>query len=305
MLHFEAADYDTRVFVNGQLSGAHEGGYTRFSFDITELLNSDCEQQLDVHCHDDPHDLAKPRGKQDWLPEAHSIWYPRTTGLWQSVWLEVVPALHIKTLRWTPTLDDWSIAIDASLNARSPAGTRLRVELSCNGEMLADDTFSTSGAEVSRSIRLVDGGIDSAREALLWSPGRPTLIDARLTLIDAKRPCARPRRKLHGHAIGRHRRRSLSDQRPADRIAAAARPRLLDRHRPDAAERRRDRPRHQTRAVDGLQRRPQTSEDRNRTLPLLRRQNGPAGVGRNAEPVPLQWRRGPSDDHAVDGRDRT
>ena len=184
ILHFEAADYHTRVFVNDRLAGTHEGGYTRFSFDVTDLLTGDSEQRLDVHCQDDPHDLAKPRGKQDWLPEAHSIWYPRTTGLWQSVWLEVVPAIHIRAVRWTPRVDQWSISIDASLSARAPAGTRLRVQLSCDGAPLVDDTSSVSSNEVGRTIQLVDGGIDSVRDELLWSPGRPTLIDARLTLID-------------------------------------------------------------------------------------------------------------------------
>jgi hypothetical protein len=184
ILHFEAADYHTRVFVNDRLAGTHEGGYTRFSFEVTDLLTGDGDQKLDVHCQDDPHDLAKPRGKQDWLPEAHSIWYPRTTGLWQSVWLEVVPAIHIRALRWTPRVDQWSISIDASVSTRAPGGTRLRVQLSRDGAPLVDDTFSVLGNEVGRTIQLVDGGIDSVRDELLWSPCRPTLIDARLTLMD-------------------------------------------------------------------------------------------------------------------------
>ncbi len=188
LLHFEAADYQTRVWINGKLAGAHEGGYTRFSFDITELLTDAGEQIIEVACVDDPHDLAKPRGKQDWLPEAHSIWYPRTTGIWQSVWIETVGATHLRSLRWTPEVENWSIRLDARLNASHPSndvGTyRLRVELSIKGKTLADDTFSFSGDELSRTISLVDGGIDSVRDELLWSPGRPTLIDATLTLLD-------------------------------------------------------------------------------------------------------------------------
>lgn len=184
ILHFEAVDFTARVWVNGTFVGEHEGGYTRFSFDVTDALTASGPQRVEVECHDDPHDLAKPRGKQDWLPEAHSIWYPRTTGIWQSVWLEAVPTTRLASLRWTANVEDWSITLDAAL-VNATAGTRLRVELSRGGKPLADDTFSFSGEELSRTIRLVDGGIDSVRDDLLWSPGRPTLIDATLSVLDA------------------------------------------------------------------------------------------------------------------------
>src|SRR5215203_2084409 len=65
-------------------------------------LNEGPLQQVVVRAYDDPGDLAKPRGKQDWQLEPHSIWYPRTTGIWQTVWIERVPATWIRTLRWTP-----------------------------------------------------------------------------------------------------------------------------------------------------------------------------------------------------------
>jgi len=183
ILHFEAADFQTRVCVNGEFVGAHEGGYGRFSFDITDALRDGLEQTLEVYCHDDPHDLAKPRGKQDWLPEAHAIWYPRTTGIWQSVWLEIVPATHLTALRWVASVDEWSITLTARLN-QPAAGTRLRVRLSAAGRELADDTFSFAGDELARTFRLPDGGIDSVRDEFLWAPARPKLIDATLTLLD-------------------------------------------------------------------------------------------------------------------------
>lgn len=184
LLHFEASDYLTRVWVNGKFVGAHEGGYTRFSFDITDYLDAGAEQTLVVACADDPHDLAKPRGKQDWLPEAHSIWYPRTTGLWQSVWMETAPQNHLRSLRWTPDVPSWSLALDARLSRAPEGGGRLRVELTAKGRTLVDDTFSISANEVSRTIALPDGGIDSVRDELLWSPERPTLIEAAITLLD-------------------------------------------------------------------------------------------------------------------------
>ena len=93
ILRFGAVDYSARVWVNGRLAMTHEGGHTPFWADITDLLDKkSAKQTVTVYVEDDPHDLTKPRGKQDWQLEPHSIWYPRTTGIWQTVWLERVCA---------------------------------------------------------------------------------------------------------------------------------------------------------------------------------------------------------------------
>lgn len=102
VLHFGAVDYHATVFINGRCIGTHEGGYTPFSFDITDWVRGQRDFELCVRALDDPHDLAKPRGKQDWELHPHSIWYPRTTGIWQTVWCERVPQTHISELRWYP-----------------------------------------------------------------------------------------------------------------------------------------------------------------------------------------------------------
>ena len=81
ILHFGAVDYAARVWVNGSLVVEHEGGHTPFSADITRFLNGAGRQTVTLRAEDDPHDLAKPRGKQDWQAEPHGIWYPRTTGM--------------------------------------------------------------------------------------------------------------------------------------------------------------------------------------------------------------------------------
>src|SRR5918993_1609851 len=91
VLLFGAVDYAATVWVNGLFAKVHEGGFTPFQVDITDLLDASGPQSIVVRALDDPRELAKPRGKQDWLPEPHSIWYPRTTGIWQTVWLERVP----------------------------------------------------------------------------------------------------------------------------------------------------------------------------------------------------------------------
>ena len=90
ILRFGAVDYAARVWVNGGLPATHEGVHTPFSADTTNLLDASGVQVLTVLAEDDPHDLTKPRGKQDWQELPHSIWYPRTTGIWQTVWFERV-----------------------------------------------------------------------------------------------------------------------------------------------------------------------------------------------------------------------
>jgi beta-galactosidase/beta-glucuronidase len=184
ILHFGAVDYAATVWVNGHRVAEHEGGYTPFSADITDALAPSGAQTIVVRAHDDPHDLAKPRGKQDWQREPHAIWYPRTTGIWQAVWLEDVPSSRIDALRWTPDLDRWQIALEATV-VGAHEGMRLRVRLSLAGRTLADDTYALDGPTVRRSIALHDPGIDDARNALLWWPWKPTLIDARLELLGA------------------------------------------------------------------------------------------------------------------------
>jgi beta-galactosidase/beta-glucuronidase len=95
LLHFGAVDYRACVWVNGGLAMQHEGGYTPFYADVTSLLLSEGPQIIVVRAEDDPADLSKPRGKQDWQLDPHSIWYPRTTGIWQTVWMERVPCSRV------------------------------------------------------------------------------------------------------------------------------------------------------------------------------------------------------------------
>jgi beta-galactosidase/beta-glucuronidase len=185
LLHFGAVDFRATVWANGALVGSHEGGYTPFTCDITDALAADGSCELIVRAQDDPTDLAKPRGKQDWTPRPHSIWYSRTTGIWQTVWLERVPATWIGRIRWTPNLERWEIGCAAWCEGRLSAGLRLRVRLSVGDELLADDSYSVTGAEVHRRIALSDPGIDDSRNELLWNPGRPRIITAALTLESA------------------------------------------------------------------------------------------------------------------------
>lgn len=182
LLHFGAVDYQARVWVNGHLVIGHEGGHTPFTADITHALNAAGQQTVTVHVEDDPHDLSKPRGKQDWQLEPHSIWYPRTTGIWQSVWLERVSHTYIEKLRWTPHFDGFEIGCEAFVVGDMQDDLTVEVKILHKGKMLADDRYKVIGGEASRKISLSDPGIDDSRNELLWSPERPTLLDAEVIL---------------------------------------------------------------------------------------------------------------------------
>ncbi len=186
LLHFGAVDYDARVWMNDVFLGSHQGGHTPFFFDVTAALNENEEQTISVYAHDDPHDLTKPRGKQDWQLEPHSIWYPRTTGIWQNVWLEEVPDTYIDRINWTPLLERWEIGCAVFLAGSPSENLRLKVRLTVGGKLLADDSYQVIHQEVHRRIALSDPGIDDFRNELLWSPEKPTLIDAVLEVWDGE-----------------------------------------------------------------------------------------------------------------------
>jgi hypothetical protein len=183
LLHFGAVDYAAKVWINGSYITRHEGGHTPFSADITAALAPSGHQIVTVLAEDDPHDLAKPRGKQDWQLEPHAIWYPRTTGIWQNVWLERVPQTYIERIRWTPHVEGFALTFEARVAGCPAEGLSIRLKLTRGDRVLADDAYAVVGGEVDRRIILSDPGIDDYRNELLWSPERPTLLDAEIRLM--------------------------------------------------------------------------------------------------------------------------
>jgi hypothetical protein len=183
ILRFGAVDYSARVWVNGLLAVVHDGGHTPFCADITTMLDASGRQTVTVHVEDDPHDLAKPRGKQDWQREPHSIWYPRTTGIWQTVWLERVGRSYIDKIRWTPQVEGFTIGFEARIGGDPCEDLWIDMSLRHGQRLLARDSYQVVEREVDRSIALSDPGIDDYRNELLWSPERPTLLDATIRLL--------------------------------------------------------------------------------------------------------------------------
>ncbi len=169
--------------MNGSPAAYHEGGHTPFSADITELLLTGEPQTVTLCVRDDPLDLTQPRGKQDWQLEPHGIWYPRTSGIWQTVWIEYLPETHIEELRWTPIVDGFAIDLDVCIRGRDCTNLTLEVELTHGDRCLAHDVYWIVNRELNRRIVLSDPGIDDFRNELLWSPEFPTLLDARIRLM--------------------------------------------------------------------------------------------------------------------------
>lgn len=185
LIHFGAVDYRARVWCDGQLVAEHVGGQTPFTADVTDALSPDVgEHVLVVRAEDDPADLAQPRGKQDWQDRPHGIWYERTTGIWQSVWSETVPADHLVDLAWTP---DPSAGVVRSIItlASCPSGELLLdLVFRLGDEVLAEQSVVVRDRDtaVEVTIAALRNGQDRAR--LLWTPEHPTLVDIDVILRD-------------------------------------------------------------------------------------------------------------------------
>ena len=184
LLHFGAVDYRASVWVNGRLVAVHEGGHTSFQADVTAVLADDGKNVLTVRAEDPAADMTQPRGKQDWLERPHSIFYERTTGIWQPVWLEPVPAIHIASVRWSPDLLHATLKVRVDIAGPVAPGLRLSVRLSLRGELLSDDSFAITSRVVQRDLALDPVAITHHRHRYLWAPEHPNLVEAAVTISE-------------------------------------------------------------------------------------------------------------------------
>jgi beta-galactosidase/beta-glucuronidase len=187
-LRFGAVDYRAMVFVNEQFVGSHEGGHTPFSFDITTYLKGGSES-LVVRAEDPSIDETIPRGKQFWEEESTSIWYTRTTGIWQTVWMEAVDKTHLKKLRFTPDLDNGDVVIEFELSGECQNKT-VEIDISLKKELIAKDIVVTKEAYTKRSVNLFGRTIlrtEYHNEGWTWTPETPNLFDVRIEIKDGVR----------------------------------------------------------------------------------------------------------------------
>ncbi len=111
---FGAVDHDAKVFINGKLAGEHSGGYTSFKIDITGYLVEGTNEII-VNAVDDTRSPLTATGKQSSLAKSHGCHYTRTTGIWQTVWLEFTPKNSIKNFRLTPDAKNGTLNVSAEL----------------------------------------------------------------------------------------------------------------------------------------------------------------------------------------------
>jgi beta-galactosidase/beta-glucuronidase len=179
LLHFGAVDYRADVWVNGAHLIHHEGGHTPFTATVPEPGEG---FEIVVRVEDDPHDLSQPRGKQDWAEQRHVVWYDRTSGIWQPVWLESVPQTHITHLSWRPDVARAEAELSIELSGHPLPGTHVRVTLRHGDDLLAEQTVAVARSRTRTVIAVEALRNGQALDDLLWSPERPTLIDASIEL---------------------------------------------------------------------------------------------------------------------------
>lgn len=166
LLHFGAVDWKTDVWVNDIKVGQHTGGYTPFSFDITQAITKG-NNKLVVKVWDPSDAGSQPRGKQ--VNKPNSIWYTPVTGIWQTVWMEPVAANHICNIKSTPNIDTKKVSIEVTTAQKS--GSIITVELKEGNKVIA--TGKSLNGEV---IEL------SVPDMKLWSPEAPYLYDMQVSL---------------------------------------------------------------------------------------------------------------------------
>jgi beta-galactosidase/beta-glucuronidase len=177
LLHFDAVDWETTVFLNGSEVGSHRGGYDRFTLDVTDSLHPGDTQELVVGVWDPSDQGYQPRGKQ--VLEPRGIWYTSVTGIWQSVWLEVVPRVSIRRLKVSPSVDTGQVTVDVSVTAHGDVVSAVPLQVVVLAGNAAIATGQTSGA-VSGPLRVT---LD-VPEPRLWSPTDPYLYGLRVSLGD-------------------------------------------------------------------------------------------------------------------------
>lgn len=181
ILHFGAVDYEAKVWVNGQLVAVHTGGHTPFQADITPSLVAGSNVIM-LRAEDFSRDVTLPRGKQYWLEQSEAIFYTRTTGIWQSVWLEPLSAVHLTKVRMTPDIDRNEIRIRTFVSGfKAEDPLTLRVTVTYSGEVVAEDQYTVKSAEQHRTIGL--GDFTDHGLGRLWSPEHPNLYDIRFRLF--------------------------------------------------------------------------------------------------------------------------
>lgn len=172
LLHFGAVDYRAMVWVNGRLAGQHEGGNVPIKIDISDFLTPSGPQVITVRAEDPPQDRYQPRGKQYWLPQSRGIFYTRTTGIWQPVWLEAAGSSYIDKLR-IHTDPAGRVTFNTKL-ARPVPGLTLHAQIKFRDKLITSGSIAAEGERANLGLYVDD--------PVKWNLGQGNLYDVAFEL---------------------------------------------------------------------------------------------------------------------------
>ena len=167
-LHFGAVDYEATVYVNGKKAGSHKGGYVSFKFDITSLVNPG-ENTITLNAIDDSREGLIPSGKQSEKPYSYGCMYTRTTGIWQTVWLEFTPKSYIKSVRYETNPNQGILLLTAQLEGKGDFSAKAFYE----GKEVGSVSAGAAQGELNLALQV--------SEIHLWEVGAGRLYDLELT----------------------------------------------------------------------------------------------------------------------------
>lgn len=172
ILHFGAVDYLATVYVNGKKIGTHMGGYTPFSFDVTDAL-TEGENVIVLSADDDVRSDRQPAGKQSDVLHSHGCFYTRTTGIWQTVWMEAVDAARVEGYRVYPDVANGAVTLQFRTTGAA-MGAKLSVTASYDGADMGCASTVVSGCTSTVTLSL--------KEKHLWEIGKGRLYDLSVSL---------------------------------------------------------------------------------------------------------------------------
>ena len=172
ILHFEAVDYEAKVWVDGKYVGIHKGGYDHFQFDIAGFLNKDEKHEIKLVVWDPTNEGSQPIGKQALPAIRNRTKYTATSGIWQTVWLEPTNEVAIESIKIIPNIDNGTISLQTKV-VGATQGARIKIQAFDQGKEIAS-SIAAIGEPVSLQLN----------QPKLWSPTNPFLYDFKLSLIN-------------------------------------------------------------------------------------------------------------------------
>ena len=173
LFHVGACDHRATVYVNGVRAGAHSGGYSSFTLDITDSLKAG-KNRVVIHAEDHTRNKKQPCGKQSQKYSSYGCFYTRTTGIWQTVWLEFVPDVYMERVKVTSDDLDGTVILETTLN-KYCSDAVLRAEVYLEGSKICSEEYRLSGRVTTQTLKV--------SPVVLWEPGKGNIYRIRYTLL--------------------------------------------------------------------------------------------------------------------------